>query len=293
MICDSLTQKNTYPSYAKINLFLKIVGKTCINGTKYHLLQSRFMRVKSLYDTLTFYWGMPAFKVVGTFDCAMEQNTIYKAYCALLPYLTESQRETLEHLQVGVDKKIPSGGGLGGGSSNAACFLQVVSQKLQLDLDRQTLMEIGAQVGSDVPFFLSGLEIANVEGRGERVESCPNGKESQDFAPFEVEIIMPKLHCNTAKVFQKYSDSFYDEARILQTKKQNWLQMSNEEILNKKSLENNDLLAPVLALYPELESYCKKNLFLSGSGSCFWRKKPQIKESQNFKEAFNPARTAQ
>ena len=287
MICDSSTQNNTYLSYAKINLFLKIVGKDCFNGASYHLLQSRFMRVKSLYDTLTFYWDMPAFEIVGIFDCAMEQNTIYKAYRALLPYLTESQKATLKHLQVWVDKKIPSGGGLGGGSSNAACFLQVVSQSLNLDLDLQALMELGAQVGSDVPFFLSGLEIANVEGRGEIVESCQNSKESQDFAPFEVEIIMPKLHCNTTKVFQKYSDSFYDEARILQTKKQNWLQKSNGEILHNESFENNDLLAPVLTLYPELESYCKKNLFLSGSGSCFWRKKPQ------FKEPFNIARTTQ
>lgn len=266
MVCDFLTQDSTYKSYAKINLFLKIVGKTQVNGINYHLLESRFMRVSHLYDVLTFDWSAQDFEVVGNFDCPMQQNTIYKAYRLLLPYLKESQKEALKHLRVLVDKKILSGGGLGGGSSNAACFLQGIHQKLKLDLDKQTLMNLGAQVGSDVPFFLSGLEIANVEGRGEIVESC-------DQEPFEVEIIIPKISCNTAKVFQKYSDSFYQEAKIKQIKSQNWLKKANQEIFTKSALENNDLLAAVLLLYPQLESYVKENLFLSGSGSCFWRKK--------------------
>lgn len=276
MVCDSLTQ-DIYKSYAKVNLFLKIVGKTCIKGVNYHLLESRFMRVSSLYDILTFNWNAPAFEIVGNFDCATEQNTIFKASRLLAPYLTESQKQALEHLSIRVEKNIPSGGGLGGGSSNAACFLQVVNQTLAIGLDLPTLMNLGAQVGSDVPFFLSGLAIANVKGRGEIIESC---QESQEFAPFGVEIVMPKLHCNTAKVYQKYAEVFYDEARVQQTQAQHWLEMPNQAILQHDALENNDLFAAVLALYPQLESYKKKGLFLSGSGSSFWRL-PQAKESQD------------
>ncbi len=273
MICDSNAQDCVYKSYAKINLFLKIVGKTCINGVNYHLLESRFMRVPNLYDTLVFDWNAQDFEVVGDFDCPIQSNTIFKAYCLLKRYLNESQKKDLGHLKVLVDKRIPSGGGLGGGSSNAACFLQVINQQLNLDLDLQDLMNLGAQVGSDVPFFLSHLEIANVRGRGEIVESCNLNKECQDFAPFEVEIVMPKLHCNTAKVFQKYSDSFYEEERVKQNQLQKWLEIPNHKILQKNAIENNDLLTAVLMLYPSLEPYVKAGWFLSGSGSSFWRQK--------------------
>lgn len=289
MVCDSLTQ-DTYKSYAKINLFLKIVGKTCINDVNYHLLESRFMKVQSLYDTLAFDWNAPAFEIVGNFDCTTEQNTIFKAYRLLIPYLTESQKQALEHLSIRVEKNIPSGGGLGGGSSNAACFLQVVNRKLAIGLDLPTLMNLGAQVGSDVPFFLSSLEIANVKGRGEIIESCQQETESQEFAPFEVEIVMPKLHCNTAKVYQKYAESFYNETKIQQTQVQNWLKMSNQAILQNNALENNDLLAAVLVLYPELESYSKEGLFLSGSGSSFWRQSKKSQDKQALYEVWDSPR---
>lgn len=283
MVCDSPAQDNVCKSYAKINLFLKIIGKTRINGVNYHLLESRFMKVPHFYDTLTFEWNAPKFEIVGNFDCALEQNSIYKAYRLLVPYLRESQSQALEHLRILVNKRIPSGGGLGGGSSNAACFLQTVWQTLNLDLDLQTIMNLGAQVGSDVPFFLSGLEIANVRGRGEIVESCNREKvqDSSRFAPFEVEIIMPKFSCETARVYQEYANSFYNETIVQQNQSQRWLEISNDEILRKTAQENNDLLMAALTLYPKLESYVKQGLFLSGSGSSFWR--PLQKDFKNFK----------
>ncbi|TLD85588.1 4-(cytidine 5'-diphospho)-2-C-methyl-D-erythritol kinase [Helicobacter sp. MIT 05-5294] len=287
MVPNALAQGNVYLSYAKINLFLKIVGKTCINGTNYHLLESRFMKVPHLYDTLTFEWNAPKFEIVGNFDCALEQNSIYKAYRLLMPYLRESQSQALAHLRILVNKRIPSGGGLGGGSSNAACFLQAIHQIFGLSLDLQTLMNLGAQVGSDVPFFLSGLEIANVRGRGEIVESCNKAQKPDGFAPFEVEIIMPKLHCETAKVYQQYAKFFYNEATIQQNQKQNWLEIPNNEILQKTPQENNDLLVAALALYPKLESYVEQGLFLSGSGSCFWRKKDSTNKKLKSLESQN------
>ena len=125
-------------------------------------------------------------------------------------------------------------------------------------------MEIGANIGSDVPFFASGLEIANVGGRGEVVTPC-------DEAPFLVEIFSPKVHCSTQAVFQKYAEEIYSQATTLQAKNERWLQKSNAEILEQNAFVSNDLLKPLLRLHPSLESYCKKNVFLSGSGSCFWK----------------------
>lgn len=250
-------------SYAKINIFLKIVGKTRIKGVNYHLLQSRFMRLPFLYDTLGFKFGVESFNIIGDFDCKLEQNTIYKALNALLPHITPDKKHALQHISILVKKEIPSGGGLGGGSANAACFLQVVNAALNLGLSDEALMQIGAEVGSDVPFFLSGLEIANVTGRGEVIAPC-------DEKPFLVDIIKPNCHCSTAKVFAKYAQEFYDSIKVADALKESWLQKSNAEILKQDSLKVNDLLAPVLMLYPELESY-SKTAFLSGSGSCFWR----------------------
>ncbi|MBX7490036.1 4-(cytidine 5'-diphospho)-2-C-methyl-D-erythritol kinase [Helicobacter sp. Faydin-H64] len=266
-------------SYAKINLFLKIVGKTQINNTSYHLLQSRFMRVASLYDTLGFNFNAKEFSLVGDFDCLTEQNTIYKAFIVLLPYVSKEQVKALNHTQIVVQKKIPSGGGLGGGSSNAACFLQVVNRELNLGLDKATLMEIGAKVGSDVPFFISDLELANVEGRGEII--TPYNAESK----FDIEVITPNVHCSTAEVFRLYAKEFYSTSAIVQTQMESWLQKSNAEILNNNAFSNNDLLKPLLRLHSELESYCQKGVFLSGSGSCFWKKCNAIEYAAKHKEA--------
>ncbi|WP_279129047.1 4-(cytidine 5'-diphospho)-2-C-methyl-D-erythritol kinase [Helicobacter winghamensis] len=251
-------------AYAKVNLFLKIVGKTQINNTFYHLLQSRFMRVSTLFDTLGFNFNAKSFEILGNFDCSLEQNTIYKAFQELLPYLNAAQKECLNHTQIIVEKQIPSGGGLGGGSSNAACFLQVINKEFDLRLSKQELREIGASIGSDVPFFLSGLELANVEGRGEIIS--PYELESK----FEVEIINPNLHCSTKEVFQRYAKEFYSANAISQIKAESWLTKSNTEILNNDAFSNNDLLKPLLRMYPKLESYLQKDVFLSGSGSCFW-----------------------
>lgn len=254
-------------SYAKINLFLKIVGKTQISNVTYHLLHSRFMKVYGLFDVLGFNFDSEKFNIVGNFNCIFKENTIYRAFLALIPYISRAQAEMLERTQVIVQKRIPSGGGLGGGSSNAACFLQVVNRELNLGLSKEKLMEIGASIGSDVPFFLSDLEIANVEGRGEVV--TPYDKESQ----FDVDIISPNVHCSTKEVFAIYAREFYDLKDTLQTKEENWLKKSNAEILNNDAFANNDLFKPLLKLHPELESYYQKDLFLSGSGSCFWKHK--------------------
>lgn len=249
---------------AKINLFLKIIGTTHTKDGKYHLLQSRFMRIPEFYDTLGLMFEAQKFEVVGDFDCAMEQNTIYKAFTKLLEQINPIKQEALKHLKVFVEKGIPSGSGLGGASSNAACFLQAANAVLDLNLTQTQLMQIGAEVGSDVPFFLSGLDIANVEGRGEIITPC-------DVSSIDVEIITPSLSVSTKEVFKEFSKRFYNPQQCEVTKKESWLKKSNLEILSNNAFMNNDLLKPLLSLYPSLQSYCQKGVFLSGSGSCFWR----------------------
>ncbi|MCK4738256.1 MAG: 4-(cytidine 5'-diphospho)-2-C-methyl-D-erythritol kinase, partial [Sulfurimonas sp.] len=160
-----------YKAYAKVNIFLKITG---IRGN-YHEIISRFMRVRSLYDELSFVAKeVKEFKIIGNFSCTTEQNTIYKAYTALIETLNESETESLKNLMskyaVHVDKNIPAFAGLGGGSSDAATYLKMCNEVLHLGLSQNELATVGLKVGADVPFFIYGFDSANVGGIGEVVE---------------------------------------------------------------------------------------------------------------------------
>ncbi|WP_104721996.1 4-(cytidine 5'-diphospho)-2-C-methyl-D-erythritol kinase [Helicobacter mesocricetorum] len=245
-------------SFAKINIFLKITGKMLYRGQAYHTISSRFMLYRDLYDEMEISFNSEEFQILGNFDCSLEKNTIYQAYKEILPFLNQEQKEAISHLKINVHKKIPSGGGLGGGSSNAAIFLQWVNDFCGLALNNEKLCEIGSKVGSDVPFFVSGFEMANVSGRGEIVEFY-------DEEALKVEIINPHIPTNTARIYEEYSKNFYKPTQ------ENWLNLENQKILEKSALEANDLLAPLLKIHPNLNHWVKEGGFLSGSGSCFWR----------------------
>ena len=143
-----------YQAPAKINIFLKIVG---IRGN-YHELLSRFVRVSSLYDSL---WFEPKrssepFELVGNFDCKIEDNTLYKAYTALCEQgFSKEVGAVMKDLSLHVKKSIPTGAGLGGGSSDSATFLKMLNEQARLNLTCKELMEIGSRVGADVSFFAS------------------------------------------------------------------------------------------------------------------------------------------
>lgn len=253
-----------YRAYAKVNIFLKITGKR----DSYHTITSRFMRVSSLYDTLWFEpKSNPEFEIRGNFDCDIGSNTIYKAYKNLLA-ATNSDKLShwMENNAVCVDKQIPSFAGLGGGSSDAATYLHMCNEQLELELSTEALAVIGANVGADVPFFVYGYESANVSGIGEIVERY-------DEKPLEFEIITPQIQISTPAVYNYYREHLYapinsDEAVKLQL-------MSSLDILTTiNPKEANDLYPAALKSYPEL---CEKEgWYFSGSGSSFFRLKGHI-----------------
>jgi len=240
-------------SYAKINLFLKIEGYK--DG--FHQLNSRFMKVKNLYDEIEFKKG--TFNIIGDFDCAVRDNTIFKAYHKLITLYPEIRNYFIDK-QIIVSKNIPSMAGLGGGSSNAATFLKMVNEDSGLNLSVEELAKIGAEIGSDVPFFIYDFDIANVYGRGEIVEKY-------DEEPIDVEIEVPPVECSTPAVFKMYREKYFNP------QKSNFDEISTKELLETKTPEElNDLLRPALALYPELHKY-KEFGFFSGSGSSFFKPK--------------------
>lgn len=252
---------NLYRAYAKVNIFLKITG---IRGD-YHTLSSRFMRVNSLFDTL---WlepkTTPEFEIRGAFDCDIRSNTIYKAYKHLLAATrSDALASLMENYAVCVDKKIPSFAGLGGGSSDAATFLRMCNDILDLNLSVDELAGIGSQVGADVPFFVYGYESANVRGIGEIVERF-------DEPLIDFEVITPTLQISTPAVYRYYREHLYnpipaEEASRLESAP------SRDILSSMSSKEANDLYPSALGCYPELSE--KEGWFFSGSGSSFFRPK--------------------
>lgn len=147
---------------AKINLFLQILGRR-LDG--YHDLYSLVQAV-SLYDTLTFRPIDSGFVLTSDSPLvpADPSNLIWRAW-----ELLKAERDIKTGLQIDLVKRIPSGAGLGGGSSDAAAALKGINQLLNLGVPVSRLAELGARLGSDVPFFFSSGS-ALITGRGERVE---------------------------------------------------------------------------------------------------------------------------
>ncbi|MDR0407868.1 MAG: 4-(cytidine 5'-diphospho)-2-C-methyl-D-erythritol kinase [Campylobacteraceae bacterium] len=251
----------SFKSYAKVNIFLKITGKR----DNYHEIKSRFLKIESLYDTLTFKPKNPKkeFELFGEFDCELRNNTIYKAYRFLKEYKNSKKIDDfLEHHAIYVEKNIPKGGGLGGGSSNAATLLLALNKILKLNLDKKELCFVGSKIGADVNFFLHECEAANVEGVGEIVTPI------KDDAP-KLKLIFTNEFCDTAKVYNSFRKNFWSKIDINLAHKLS--DFGSKELLNSfNPIELNDLLRSVLVCYPNLKVFAKDKVFLSGSGSTFF-----------------------
>ncbi|MGM0622747.1 MAG: 4-(cytidine 5'-diphospho)-2-C-methyl-D-erythritol kinase [Campylobacterota bacterium] len=247
-------------AYAKVNIFLKITG----TRDSYHELLSRFYRVDTLYDRIEFVkTDAKRFEILGMDDVVREHNTIYKAFCAL-NYATNNPMiiDFFDQYSVKVTKNIPSFAGLGGGSSDAATFMLMCNEILDLRLSQKQLQHIALQIGADVCFFISGFKSANVSGIGEIIEPF----EDDDFS---LEIFTPPIACSTPKIYKEFRQNHLqsiDPSLALHLKK-----LKSREILESYgAFALNDLLAPALQLNPSLKEYVKPQRYFSGSGSSFF-----------------------
>ena len=248
----------TKKSYSKVNIFLKIVGLR----DNYHLIASRFVRVKNLFDTISFIKkDVDNFSIEGNFSCILEKNTVYKAYKELEKF--DEVKEFFKKNIVKIDKNIPEFAGLGGGSSNCATFLNMVNQACNLNLSKEELSKIGSNIGADVPFFVYEFDSANVSVIGEIVEEF---KEES----LNIEVITPKIACDTGKIYKNFREKFYKELNKDEVKE--LFVTNSKDILKKFSInEANDLYFSALDLNQDLKKFEKDNWFFSGSGSSFFK----------------------
>ena len=245
-------------SYAKVNIFLKISDKR----DEYHELVSRFVRVHSLFDTISFVKSSrKAFCIIGNFSCNMETNAVYKAYKLLEKY--DGVEDFFKNYSVEVNKNIPEFAGLGGGSSNAATFLLMTNKYCNLNLSKDELSKIAIKIGADVPFFVYEYNSANVTGIGEIVEKF-------DEEMLNIDTITPNIKCNTGEIFKVFRENFYKQ--ISKNEADKLFKMKSIEILNNLNInEANDLYEPAISVYPKLEEYAQNSWFFSGSGSSFFK----------------------
>ena len=265
-----------YKSYPKINLYLHILGKT---ASSYHLLRSRFVRVVGdLYDEITISQASKD-SVLGNFPCAVEDSSVYRALRAL----RSIDGVRFPPVRIEVCKHIPSGAGLGGGSSNAGVVLAALISRYGAEFKGEAkqmhtyftspksplptaLGDLAKSIGADVAFFVSQVDCAEVSGIGECIEPCDTAL--SDIARFH--IYTPKIACDTAQVYRHYAATSTPNphARDLST-------LSNADILASGDMASlNDLFAPACSLYKELESVAKElgsGWYFSGSGSSFFR----------------------
>lgn len=243
-------------SYAKVNIFLKIIKKE----KELHHINSRFKLVKNLYDTIIIEKKESRddkLSLIGDFGCNLKDNTITRSFNLLLkdnPILEKFRR----NYTIKVKKNIPQFAGLGGGSSNSATILNFLNSFYSLEYTLKELTNLSKEIGSDVAFFLSGYESANVSGTGDIISEFKD-------VPYSVEVFTPKdVKCSTKEIYSKFDElSSYSDDGDLQN-------LSIMDLVEFKRDYLNDLYTPATTIYTELREY---DGFFSGSGSSFFKVK--------------------
>ncbi|MEK2084380.1 4-(cytidine 5'-diphospho)-2-C-methyl-D-erythritol kinase [Vibrio parahaemolyticus] len=233
-----------WPSPAKLNLFLYINGRT-ENG--YHELQTLFQFVDH-GDELTIQANHSGDITISPEieGVPLQDNLIWKAATALQNYAHCSFGAHIE-----LHKILPMGGGIGGGSSNAATTLVALNYLWQLNLTDDELAEIGLKLGADVPVFVRGFS-AFAEGVGEKLS--PANPEEKWYL-----VVRPNVSIATADIFRHPDLTRNTPKRDLET------------LLNTPSV--NDCEKIVRMLYPEVDKQLSWLLQyapsrLTGTGSC-------------------------
>lgn len=177
---------HTFPAPAKLNLFLHVVGR---RSDGYHLLQTVF-RFLDFSDQITFKVREDGIiKLHNPLAGVPEEKDLCVRAARLLQQTTGSKQGA----DIYLEKKIPMGGGLGGGSSDAATTLLALNQLWSLHLSRKQLLELGLQLGADVPIFIFGQN-AFAEGVGEELTALT-------LSPAWYLVLIPSVQISTAEIF--------------------------------------------------------------------------------------------
>ncbi len=239
-----MTADAAWPAPAKLNLMLRIVGR---RADGYHLLQTVFQFI-DLCDTLRFEVRNDGqVSRANELDGVAPEDDLVVRAARLLQQATGC----VLGARIALDKRIPMGGGLGGGSSDAATTLVALNQLWRCGLDEAQLIALGRKLGADVPIFIHG-HAAWAEGVGDRFDDC-------DLPEPDYFLLAPPARVDTGKVFQQPE-----------------LTRNSRRITIRDFLagaRGNDCLAVVRERHPEVaRAYdwlaARANAQLTGTGAC-------------------------
>ncbi len=254
-------------SFAKINLALELKG---LRADGYHEVQTIYQAI-SLYDTIQLEEQPQGVEIVS--NCRElptdSRNLVYGA-CLRLQESFDIDRG----VKVNIDKKIPLGAGLGGGSSNAAVTLMGLTHLWRLPASRIELLSIARELGADVPYFLMGGSCLGM-GRGDELYPLA------DLPRWWVVLVVSPFSLSTSEVYQR--------AKLLLTKEKNNSSMRGFFLMdcNVERLMVNDLEEVVFTDYPslgkvkqELKELHAQGSLMSGSGPTIYGLFKSYKEAQ-------------
>ncbi|MCG8616333.1 MAG: 4-(cytidine 5'-diphospho)-2-C-methyl-D-erythritol kinase [Desulfobacterales bacterium] len=251
-------------SPAKINLFLHVTGQ---RPDGFHELYS-LMAPIDLSDSIDMSFGGDGVRVFCDHPHVPEDesNIVHKAVVLFLDASRDKNPAfPLRGVSIAIEKNIPVGGGLGGGSSNAAAVLMALNQKMGHLFTNEELMRLGVKLGADVPFFMVGGP-AFASGIGEDLSPCA------ELPDYWIVLCDPGVAASTVKVFRKlgFGLTFTPDCTI--NPGSNVLPIGRA--LDGREILQNDLEVPACELYPEIGAtkeemalLLQRNVYMSGSGS--------------------------
>ncbi len=262
-------------SFCKVNLGLKIFNKK-IDG--YHNINSIFIEI-SLHDVIEIYQSSHL-KIQFSNPEIPDLNTVYTAVEVFSQYCNIDVKQNFL-----INKNIPIGAGLGGGSSNAAYTLLALDKIYNTKINNQVLEKLGRKIGSDVPFFIRG-GIKEVSGTGHKIKdinfSSINGKAFL--------LVMPNFSISTKWAYDKIKKELYAD--------KNNTKFSPLDDRVDWTLFENVFEHIVCLAYPEILDikntlYDKGSLYsgLSGSGSTMFGIYNDIKAAENAAKFFKQYHT--
>jgi len=173
------------PARAKLNLFLHVVGR---RADGYHLLQSVFVLI-DWCDALHFERRADGVLARHDLGAALPEDDL----CLRAARALQAESGTTLGADIAIDKQVPWGAGMGGGSSDAASTLLALNRLWGLHWPRERLAALGLELGADVPFFIGGRN-AFVEGIGERLTPLP-------VLPTWLAVLKPPTPIETRAIF--------------------------------------------------------------------------------------------
>lgn len=264
-------------AYAKINLFLSVVGKR-LDG--FHDLEMVMAPLK-IHDTLKFKKTTePEIKIVSSTDLGikLEENIIYKVAKSL-----QDEFHVQEGVTIYLDKIIPLGGGLGGGSADAAATFRGLNKLWKLNLTLEDMTKLGEEFGSDIPFCIYN-KLALVKGKGEKLTFF-NTK-----LKMNVLLVYPKINVSTQKVFTNYDLEKHSGKSI--TDFTLGIHHNNYEKIRQELF--NSLEQVTFEMYPEIKEVKHHMInngitasLMSGSGATVFGLSRDKKKLAKYNDALN------